>query len=172
LELNNKTILEICISTALKLGVEKIFLNTFHLGEKISNFIKSQNFPIEVEIVDDGEEILDTGGGILNMINRSNDNDFLVFNPDTIWNESYVDEINNMQNYYFKNKLKDKNILISAHGNSIRALCKKLFNLDNNQISSLEIPTGNPLVIELDKNLKIIKCEYLDKERAKDLVVF
>ena len=43
------------------------------------NFIKSQNFPIEVEIVDDGEEILDTGGGILNMINRSNDNDFLVF---------------------------------------------------------------------------------------------
>ena len=56
LKLNNKTILEICISTALKLGVEKIFLNTFHLGEKISNFIKSQNFPIEVEIVDDGED--------------------------------------------------------------------------------------------------------------------
>ena len=69
-------------------------------------------------------------------------------------------------------KLEDKNILVSAHGNSIRALCKKLFNLDNNQISSLEIPTGNPLVIELSNRLKIIKCEYLDKERAKDLLVF
>ena len=46
-----------------------------------------------------------------------------------------------------KNKLKNKNILISAHGNSIRALCKKLFDLDNNQISSLEIPTGNPLIL-------------------------
>ena len=54
LELNNKTILEICISTALKLGVEKIFLNTFHLGKKISDFMQSQNFPINIEIVDDG----------------------------------------------------------------------------------------------------------------------
>ena len=69
-------------------------------------------------------------------------------------------------------KLEDNNILVSAHGNSIRALCKKLFNLDNNQISCLEIPTGNPLVIELSNSLKIIKCEYLDKERAKDLLVF
>ena len=47
-----------------------------------------------------------------------------------------------------------------------------MLDLDNNQISNLEIPTGNPLVIELDKNLKIIKCEYLDKKRAKSLLVF
>ena len=77
---------------------------------------------------------------------------------------------------YFKNeiekKLKNRNILISAHGNSLRALCKNLFNLDNNQISKLEIPTGNPLIIEFNKNFKITKCEYLDKERAKSLVVF
>ncbi len=71
-----------------------------------------------------------------------------------------------------KKKLKDKNVLISAHGNSIRALCKKMFNLDNKQISKLEIPTGNPLIIELDKNSKITKCEYLDKERTKNLLVF
>ena len=69
-------------------------------------------------------------------------------------------------------KLRDTNILISAHGNSIRALCKKLFELDNNLISNLEIPTGNPLLIKLDNNLKITKCEYLDKKRAKDLLVF
>ena len=71
-----------------------------------------------------------------------------------------------------KKKLKNNNILISAHGNSIRALCKNLFNLDNNKISSLEIPTGNPLLIELNSDLKIIKCKYLDDERAKDLVAF
>ena len=64
------------------------------------------------------------------------------------------------------------NVLISAHGNSIRALCKYLFKLDNEQISSLEVPTGNPLVIELNKDLKITKCEYLDKERSKSLLVF
>ena len=71
-----------------------------------------------------------------------------------------------------KKKLENKNVLISAHGNSIRALCKKLFNLDNIQISNLEIPTGNPLVIEFNVSSKVIKCEYLDKERAKDLLVF
>ena len=92
--------------------------------------------------------------------------------PDT---ESLKDTYERVTKYFEKEiekKLEDKNILISAHGNSIRALCKKLFNLDNNQISSLEIPTGNPLVIELSNSLKIIKCEYLDKERAKDLLVF
>ena len=71
-----------------------------------------------------------------------------------------------------KKKLENSNVLISAHGNSIRALCKKLFNLNNNEISNLEIPTGNPLVIELNKKLEITKCKYLDKERAKDLLVF
>ena len=64
-----------------------------------------------------------------------------------------------------------KNILISAHGNSIRALCKYLFILDNTQISKLEIPTGNPLLIEFENN-KVSKCKYLDQERAKDLLVF
>ena len=92
--------------------------------------------------------------------------------PDT---ESLKDTYERVTKYFeeeIEKKLEDKNILISAHGNSIRALCKKLFNLDNNQISSLEIPTGNPLLIELNNKSKIIKCEYLDKERAKDLLVF
>ena len=71
-----------------------------------------------------------------------------------------------------KDKSKDNNILISAHGNSIRALCKYLFNLDENQISKLEIPTGNPLVINFNAHNEINTCKYLDQERAKDLVVF
>ena len=66
-------------------------------------------------------------------------------------------------------KLKNKNVLISAHGNSIRALCKNLFQLNNNQISKLEIPTGNPLIIEMDRNIELKSCKYLDKERAKIL---
>ena len=92
--------------------------------------------------------------------------------PDT---ESLKDTYERVVKYYEKEiskKLKDKNILISAHGNSIRALCKYLFKLDNNQISNLEIPTGNPLLLGFDNENKILKCEYLDKNRAKDLVVF
>ena len=92
--------------------------------------------------------------------------------PDT---ESLKDTYERVLEFYKKdieNKISNKNILISAHGNSIRALCKYLFKLDENQISKLEIPTGNPLLITLDGNKKIIDCKYLDHERAKDLVVF
>ena len=92
--------------------------------------------------------------------------------PDT---ESLKDTYERVIKFYdeeIKKKLRNKNILISAHGNSIRALCKYLFKLDNNQISKLEIPTGNPLMIELNDNFEIKNCEYLDKERAKDLLVF
>ena len=94
------------------------------------------------------------------------------FIPDT---ESLKDTYNRVLEYFKKEiqpKLIDKNILISAHGNSIRSLCKYLFKLDNNQITSLEIPTGNPLIIKLDDNLKINECKYLDKERSKNLLVF
>ena len=92
--------------------------------------------------------------------------------PDT---ESLKDTYDRVIKYFEKeirDKLKNNNILISAHGNSIRALCKNLLNLDDIQISKLEIPTGNPLIIEFNSQNKIILCEYLDKERAKDLVVF
>ena len=92
--------------------------------------------------------------------------------PDT---ESLKDTYERVLKYFkqeIKEKLIQKNVLISAHGNSIRALCKNLFKLDNNQISSLEIPTGNPLLIKLNKQSEIIECKYLDKERAKSLLIF
>ena len=76
---------------------------------------------------------------------------------------------------FYKKKIEivnDKNILISAHGNSIRALCKYLFDLDNGEISKLEIPTGNPLLIELSNEKKITSAKYLDSDRAKDLLIF
>jgi len=92
--------------------------------------------------------------------------------PDT---ESLKDTYERVIKFYqreIENKIKNNNILISAHGNSIRALCKYLFRLDENQISKLEIPTGNPLLINLNKESEISNCKYLDDQRAKDLVVF
>ena len=92
--------------------------------------------------------------------------------PDT---ESLKDTYERVLEFYkqeIENKISKNNILISAHGNSIRALCKYLFKLDENQISKLEIPTGNPLLINLDENKKITDCKYLDSKRARDLVVF
>ena len=93
--------------------------------------------------------------------------------PDT---ESLKDTYERVLEYYnsdIQNKLlENKNIVISAHGNSIRALCKFLFKLDNKKISLLEIPTGNPLLINLNSSQEITECKYLDKDRAKELLIF
>jgi len=59
--------------------------------------------------------------------------------------------------------------LISAHGNSLRALVKHLFNVADATITGLEIPTGNPLVLELSADLVPLSARYLDESRARDL---
>ena len=93
--------------------------------------------------------------------------------PDT---ESLKDTYERVFPYFKKeilSKLEDnKNILISAHGNSLRAICKFLFKLGENKIPKLEIPTGNPLFISFNDKNEITKCHYLDKNRAKDLIAF
>ena len=159
LMLNDITILESCINTVIKLGINKIFLNTFHLGEKVSNFIKNQSFPVDIQLIKDGDEILNTGGGILNMINHSDDKDFLVFNPDTLWNESYVDEINDMQNFYFKNQL--TNILMVTN---------KHLSFDQNLKGDFELKK-NLLKKENNKNFIYIGCQILKKDLFKNYKV-
>ena len=91
--------------------------------------------------------------------------------PDT---ESLKNTYDRVIPYFEKNiqehLKKDKNIIISAHGNSLRALCKYLFNISEKKINELEIPTGNPLIILFDKNLKIENSYYLDKERETKII--
>ena len=89
LKINNITILESCINMAVKSGIKKIFLNTFYLNEQIHNFVKNRKFSVNVQIIQESKEILNTGGGILNMTKHFTDNDFLILNPDTIWDEKY-----------------------------------------------------------------------------------
>ena len=92
--------------------------------------------------------------------------------PDTESLKDTYERVIKFYNEEIQNHLKNKNILISAHGNSIRALCKYLFNLDNKEISKLEIPTGNPLLMKFNDKNKLLSSEYLDSERAKDLLVY
>jgi 2,3-bisphosphoglycerate-dependent phosphoglycerate mutase len=88
--------------------------------------------------------------------------------------ESLKDTYDRVIPYYEKEIkktiLEKKNVLISAHGNSLRALCKYLFKISDQSINDLEIPTGNPLIIEFDNNLLIKKYYYLDKSRAKAII--
>jgi|TARA_B110000881_G_scaffold180067_1_gene165903 MurNAc alpha-1-phosphate uridylyltransferase len=133
LKINKITLLENCIVLIESLGIKKIIINTFYLKEKIENFINKNKFNVDIELVHDGETILNTGGGILNMINSSNESDFLTLNPDTVWNNNYVKHIQQMEKIYFSNQ--SKNILLLVKKDL--SFDKKLngdFNLIENKI--------------------------------------
>ena len=133
LKINEITLLENCINLIKFVGLKKVIINTFYLKEKIENFIKLKKFDLDIQIIDDGEKILNTGGGILNMINSSNESDFLTFNPDTLWNKNYAEAINNMEKFYFSKEI--KNILLLVNKNlSFDKKLKGDFNLLENII--------------------------------------
>ena len=133
LKVNEITLLENCINLIKSLGIKKIILNTFYLKEKIQSFVEIKKFDLDITIINDGKKILNTGGGILNMMNSSNDSDFLILNPDTVWNQGYLEKIKGMEDFYFTNQI--KNILLLV--NKKLSFDKKLkgdFNLSENVI--------------------------------------
>ena len=90
--------------------------------------------------------------------------------------ESLKDTYDRVINYYkstiVKNFLNNNVIIIAAHGNSLRALCKYLFKISDEEINTLEIPTGNPMIIDLTNDLRIDNAIYLDNTRAKPIINF
>ena len=85
------------------------------------------------------------------MINHSDSKDFFVFNPDTIWNENYVSEINDMQKYYFQNKL-----------NNILLLVNKKLSFDNNLKGDFDLE-DNIIKQSFEKNFIYTGCQILNK---------
>ena len=151
LKINEITLLENCINLIISLGIKKIIINTFYLKEKIENFIRIKKFDLDIKIINDGKKILNTGGGILNMINSSNDTDFIVLNPDTIWNQDYVKKIKDMENFYFNNQI--KNILLLVNKNlSFDKKLKGDFNLLKNIIKK-----------DLQNHLIYTGCQIINK---------
>ena len=107
------TLLERTLKIISKLEIKKVKINTFYLEDQIIDFIKNYKSSLEIEIIKDGKEILDTGGGILNLINSSKDEDFIVFNPDTMWDIKYIDELKAMIEYYDSNKLNNLLLVVN-----------------------------------------------------------
>ena len=134
LELNNITLLENTINLIKELGIKKILLNTYHLKKKVKNYLSDNKFDISIEIIDDGEQILDTGGGIMNMINSTNEKNFIIFNPDTIWNLNYLKCIKQMDELFANNKI--KNILLVVNKKlSFDQQLNGDFNLEGNRLT-------------------------------------
>lgn len=151
IEVNNITLLENTINLIKKLNIKKIKINTFYLKNQIENFILKKDFDLNIEIINDGDQILDTGGGILNLVENSNENDFIVFNPDTIWNSKYLQTIKEMENFYFNNEV--QNILMVVN---------KQKSYDKNLKGDFSFKLNKLLNYE-DRNYIFTGCQIINK---------
>ncbi len=174
LKVKNINLLDNALKFVQSIGINQIKINTFHLSDQIKNFIQQQNYSLDVDIINDGEKILDTGGGIYNLIRNSKEEDFLTLNPDTLWNSKYKDSLFAMEDLYFKKKIKNL-LLVVKKSRSFDNRFKGDFNLNeiklSKDISNEFIYTGcqilNKKVFEkVEKNIfsiSIIWNELLKK---------
>ena len=157
LKIKDLTLLDHCLKLIINLNIKKVLINTFYLKEQFYEFFKNHNYKIDIEIIDDGNTILDTGGGILNLISNSNDENFLVFNPDTIWTKKYIEEINEMISLYFSKKI-----------NNLLLLVKKDLSFDKDIQGDFGLQ--NYLINKNSKNYVYIGCQIINRsviEREK-----
>jgi MurNAc alpha-1-phosphate uridylyltransferase len=152
IELNNISVLETCINLIESLDIKEIFINTFYLKDQIHNFINKKNFKPKISIIEDGKNILDTGGGIKNMLDQTKEDDVLIFNPDTIWKNNYSKEIIEMEKFYFSKLL--KNILL---------LVNKDLSFDKNLNGDFDLK-DNLIIKNNDRKFIYTGCQILNKK--------
>ena len=137
LKIKNDTLLENSINFLKKCGIKKILINTHYLSHEIENFIKKKNYQNEVKLLFE-KEILDTGGGIKNLLKNDTDEDFLIINPDTIWKDNYLTEIEKMKKFYFDKNLRNILMLVKK-SKSFDKRFKGDFTLKDNLVSKENI---------------------------------
>ena len=131
LKINKKTLLENTIHILEKFGIEEIVINTHYLSDQINTFIDNKKFSSKIFLIEEHEKILDTGGGVLNAAKKFNNDPFFVFNPDTIWSLSYLDDFKAMEEQYFNNDYKGV-LLVVDKTKSFDKTMKGDFNLKEN----------------------------------------
>ena len=93
LKIGNKTLLSNTLKFIELFGIKQVVINVHYLGEQIIDYINKNQFNLTINIVNEKDKILDTGGGVLNAIQHFSNEPFLIINPDTIWNSNYLKEL-------------------------------------------------------------------------------
>ena len=135
LKIGNETLLSNTIKFLSYIGINQIVINVHYLGDQIIEYINKNKFNTNIHIIEEKNEILDTGGGVLNAIKYFSNEPFLIINPDTIWNYDYLNEIKLMEKIFLKN-IKNKCTLLIVNKN--KSSDKSLngdFSLDNHLIT-------------------------------------
>ena len=164
--INDITLLQNTINLLEQLNIQNIKINTYYLQDQIVDFVLKNKMKSKIEIIKDGDKILDTGGGIFNLIKSSNEDDFIIFNPDTVWNSNYVEVIKNMIDFYYNKNL--NNLLMVVNKNkSFDERFKGDFELKKNKLLKQKqnnfIYTGCQIINKnLFKNIKDISFSILN----------
>lgn len=151
LKIGQITLLERTIKLIEKLQIKKVKINTFYLSKEIKKFVDQSNTNLDIQLIEDGNEILDTGGGIFNMIKDSSEENFLVFNPDTLWNENYDKNISKMVDLYFRKQINNI-LLVVPKDLSFDKRLKGDFNLINEKLTK-----------DNNKNFIYTGCQIINK---------
>ena len=157
LNVKNLNLLDNTLKFVQSVGITKLKINTFYLSDQIYNFIKKKDYPLNIDIINDGKKILDTGGGIYNLIKKSDEEDFLTLNPDTLWNSNYVKTFDEMEKFYFKNNIKNL-LMVVKKDRSFDTRFKGDFNLN-----------GNKLYNEVKNEFIYTGCQILNREIFKKI---
>ena len=130
LKIGSETLLSNTLKFLELSGIKQVIINVHYLGDQIIEYINKKKFNLTINIVQEKEKILDTGGGVLNVIKYFSNESFLIVNPDTIWNSHYFQELKLMEQIFFKNKKKCL-LLVVNKKKSFDQSFKGDFNLEN-----------------------------------------
>ena len=128
LKIGDRTLLSNTINFLEHAGIKEVVINVHYLGEQIIEYISKKKFNLKINIINEKEKILDTGGGILNAL-KYFDESFLCINPDTIWNLDYLKELEKMKKNFSSNNNKCYLLLVDKKRSFDKNL-KGDFNLE------------------------------------------
>ena len=134
LKIGKETLLSNTLKFLMMFGIRQVVINVHYLGEQIVDYINKNNFDLNINIVKEKNSILDTGGGVLNAIQHFSNETFIIINPDTIWNSSYLEEVKLMQKVFFENKKKCL-LLVVNKKKSFDQTLRGDFSLNDNLIN-------------------------------------
>ena len=163
LKIGNETLLSNTLNFLKIFGVEQVIINTHYLREQIIDYVKEKKFNLEINIIEEKEKILNTGGGILNAIEYFSNEPFIAINPDTIWNSLYLKELKLMEKIFFENKKSKCSILVVKKEKSFDKSLKGDFNLLNSSIKREDKTDLNYIYV----GLQIIKPEIFSGLNSK-----
>ncbi len=135
LKIGSNTLLSNTLNFLEQFGIKQIVINVHHLGDQIIDYINKNKFNVAITTIHEKGKILDTGGGVLNVLTHFSNEAFIVINPDTIWNSNYLEELRVMEKEFFIHKKSKCFLLIANKNKSFDQSTKGDFNLENNLIN-------------------------------------